>query len=502
MRRAAAAVLAALLLASGGACRRASASPSVLRIGHETDVLSLDPTAVTESGTNSILSNVYEGLVAFDRDMAIVPALAATWGNEDDRTWLIELRETRFHDGTPLTAEEVKLALDRAREGPSGVRAHLSTIESIDALDARRLRLRTIRRDPLLMNRLAYVLIPRRTRAVDGSPRLVGTGPYEIVRWEKGRVLETRAFDGYWKGRPAVDVARFVPVAEGDRSVEALEGHEVDVLRFFPEMLRGRVDAPGVHVVARNGLITYYLWFNTERAPAGAPRNPFADRRVRQAVSLAIDRDALARRMGSTAVPARQLVQKGVFGYVAEGPHLGYDPEAARALLRQAGYPDGFDTVLTHRGQVSVASAAGAVRDMLAAVGVRVRLEAPEWETVVHAWQSHRLPFFLAGWNFENGDATSFLEDCLMTPDSRRQRGSSNPGFSSARLDGLIEEQAVIFGDPNRLRHYAEVMRAVLDEMPLVPLYDRANLYGVADGVEWQPRLDGKLLAAEMKRRP
>jgi peptide/nickel transport system substrate-binding protein len=111
------------------------------------------------------------------------------------------------------------------------------------------------------------------------------------------------------------------------------------------------------------------------------------------------------------------------------------------------------------------------------------------------------LPFFLLGWRFENGDAASFLRDCLMTRDAARGSGTYNPGYSNPELDRLIEDNAQMFGDTARLAQYAELMKLALDELPIVPLYHRANLFGVSPRVEWRPRLDGKLLAAEMKLR-
>ena len=108
----------------------------------------------------------------------------------------------------------------------------------------------------------------------------------------------------------------------------------------------------------------------------------------------------------------------------------------------------------------------------------------------------------LAGWRFENGDATSFLRDCLFTRDARRHTGGSNPGFSSLAFDRLIEENEQIFNETRRLRHYEKLMTLAMEEMPIVPLHHRDNLYAVSERVEWQPRLDGKLLAVEMRLKP
>ncbi len=488
-----------VVLAAAWSCRPGGAPASVIRIAHEGDVLGTDP-ALSDSVTRSVLGNMFEGLVAFDGDMALVPALAVHWSSPDDRTWVFELRDgVRFHDGTRLTAEEVKRSLLRDQSRPeSQIHQHLAGILQVDAEGALRLRVRTVGPDPLLLNRLAYVPVHRDWGGRGETAPRAGTGPYRLAHWEPGRRLEAVAFAEHWAGAPPIGVARFVPVEEGEQSLRVLERGEVDVLRFVPEMLEERAKAvPSVRVPARSGLATYYLWMDSR--PAARSVNPFTDRRVRQALSLGIDRAALVRRLGGRGVPADQLVQTGVFGHVATLPPLGFDPDAARRLLSEAGHGGGFEAELVHRASAPVAAVAEAIRAMLAEVGVRLTLRTMPWPELVEAWRAGRLPFFLAGWNFESGDAYSFVVDCVLTRDVPRRHGLSNAGFSDAPLDHLILEHASVFQRTDRLRHYERLMRAALVEMPIVPLYTRDYLFGVSQRVQWQPRLDGRLLVSEMR---
>lgn len=485
--------VAVLCLMAAGACR-GPAPPPKLRIAHESDVLSIDPGAHAESVTHSVLSNVYEGLVTFDSEMALAPALAVHWSAPDDETWVFELRKgVTFHDGTPFTAEQVKPWLDRIRgDATSDLRGHLANVSQVEALSPTRLAVRTHRRDLLLLNRLAYVLIARPTH---GAPGMAGTGPYRIVRWEKGRVLETEAYAGHWGGRPGIGRVDFVPVEDGPAAVTAVREGRVDVLRWVPEERAGEIRSlPGVTLASRLGLSSYYLWLSGD---AGAGRTPFADARVRRAVSMAVDRKALVRALGGGVV-ANQLVQKGVFGHVADLPELPHDVAGARALLAEAGYPAGFDTELVHRSGATASLVASALRAMLAAAGIRATLRTPDWSQVVDGWTAGTLPFFFAGWRFENGDAYSFFLDCVHSREPDGSRGSSNPGFRSARLDALIEEHGRLGTESARRAHYGVLARASLEEMPMVPLYTRENLYAVSHSVSWTPRLDGRLLAAEM----
>jgi peptide/nickel transport system substrate-binding protein len=442
---------------------------------------------------------MFEGLVGFDRDMKVVPALAASWSTEDDRTWLLTLRkDVRFHDGALLTAADIQTALERGQRDPaSSYKAQLSNVESLQAVEPGSLRIKTRWPDPLLLNRLASVRVARTNGVAPGDGRPIGTGPYRFVGWEKGRELVVEAFDGYWGEAPAYHKVRFVALEGGPQGLAALQRGQVDVLRSVPEALEPELRRiSGVHVESRPSLVTYFLWFNAQ--PGAAGKNPFADKRVRTAIALAIDRPALVAALGGRAIPARELVQQGVFGYVAALPELKHDPETARALLKSAGYPSGFEVALQHRSGVSIETVAVLIRKMLGEVGIQVRLESPDWADVLEHWQAARIPFFLAGWRFDDGDALSFLRDCILTRNPQAGYGTFNAGFSSPVLDRLIEENGRMFGDMKRLKQYEALMRSAFDEMPLVPLYTGYDIYGVSDRVRWQPRLDGDLRAAEM----
>jgi peptide/nickel transport system substrate-binding protein len=180
-------------------------------------------------------------------------------------------------------------------------------------------------------------------------------------------------------------------------------------------------------------------------------------------------------------------------------PELAYDPAAARALLREARGEQPLELELVHRSAASITAVAALLKEQLAAVGIELRLVTPPWPQLVADWKAGgRIPFLLAGWYFENGDAMSFFRDCLATRDAARGQGAFNPGYSNAELDALVDEGAPLLQRLSRIERYEKLTRLALDEVPLVPLYHRASLYAVSKRVRWEPRLDGKLLAAEM----
>jgi peptide/nickel transport system substrate-binding protein len=481
-------LLGAALLAPLVACRR-SPQPTTLGITYRSEILSLDPAAPADAETGSVLSNMYEGLVAFDKDMHLVPALATSWNVLDDHTWLVNLRRNvRFHDGGTLTAVDVKFSLERSDS--------LALVKQVDVIDEGSLRLRTLWPDALLLNRLTHVLIvPRGRQAQDYDSQPIGTGPYRFVRWERGTRLTLEAFPDYWGGRPPVDRVEFLPL-DVPRAREALAQGRVDVLALPRSMVRDLQAPPGVRIERRPGLAAAFLWFRSMQEQ-GKPRDPFADGRVRRAVSLAIERRKLIESLGGNGTPANQLLARGVFGYVSALPELPFDPGAARTLLAEAGYPRGFDTNLVCPDN-DTRPACASIKQMLDAIGIRATVETVPWSSFVSRWARGQLPFFLATWRFDDGDALSFLRDCLFTRDPARKFGSYNPGFSSAPLDQLIEETERTPGETQRLLHYEKVMRMALLEMPIVPLYHPDNVYAVSEKLRWQPRVDGNLLAAEM----
>jgi peptide/nickel transport system substrate-binding protein len=489
--------LASLLVLA--ACR-ARESPRVIRLGHEADVLGLDPITESDDATASILSNVFEPLVVLDADVTLRPALAVSWTSPDENTWLFELRSgVTFHDGHSLTAAVVVNAMERARTDPaSKVRGYLASVVSIEAADGRTVRFRTRTRDPLLLNRLASIPILR--AGASGAPPS-GTGPYRIVRWQKGERLEAEAFSGYWGGAPAIARVEFVPLPSAESILDALAHRRVDVVRSVSEAAEPRAAAlRGVQIVSRPGLWNRYIWMRTLPRASGTP-NPFADPRVRRAISLALDRGELARRVGGHASPANQLVPPGVFGYLPGLPEPPRDLAAARKLLAAAGYEGGFETPLAYAPALANAAAAEGIRQMLGEAGIRVKPTSIPREEIFQRWQAGESTFFLGAWLFDSMDATSFLRDCVATRDSTRGTGTFNAGFSSPALDRLIEENAAIPGPQLRAGHYARLMPAVMDEMPMIPLYTEANVFAVSDRVVFRPRFDGRLLAFEMSLR-
>ena len=473
-------------------------------MSHESDLVSLDPNASTEDATFSILSNVYEALVTFDGHMAVVPCLAVRWSSPDDRTWQVHLRTgVRFHDGSPFTALDVQRSFERARSrADSDVRAYLQPIQEMEAVGPHELRLRTRRREPTLMSRLAYVLVGREIRRPDGLPGFVGTGPYRALFWSKGGPLETEAFREHWSGAPPIARVIFLPPRPAEESVASMQRGEVDLLREIPVHLVNRLSGlPGVRILSHTGLSAYYLWIDSRTQPGARPP-PLGQKAVRQAISYALDRQALLLGLGEYGTPLPHLVPRAVVGHAPQLPAPDGSLPEARRLLETAGYENGFDLELNYRTGVPVLGiVAERIRAMLGRAGIRVTTRALDQESLIGRWQEGRLPFFLAGWRFETADAYAFLVDAVLTREPARSRGGYNPGYSNPVLDRLIEEHGEVPAGPMRVSHYEHVMRLATQELPVIPLYTAASPYAVSRRLVFQPRIDGRLLAAEMSLR-
>jgi peptide/nickel transport system substrate-binding protein len=462
-----------------------------VRIAYEADApVPLDPVVVPDATARSLLSNFFEPLVGFDAHMGFVPALAKSWTNVGERTWETELRAgVVFHDGTPLTAAATVEALQRAQNDSRSTSRHLlAAVSGIEVVDEHRIRLRLMTSvpDPVLANRLPSILIGHEYRGADGVVRYAGTGPYRPVS-STGSTVEARVFYRYWGPRPIVAAARFLLVPGARRSTLP---EQADVFPTVDPM------PPGFHEVTGEGQASVYLWINA--AGHDRERKPLADPRVRQALALAVDRTALLQVAGH-ADRLDQPVPREIFGHVPELPREEPSPNRARELLAASGYRTGFETELAYRNHGAVSDdVVAALAGQLAAIGIRARLAPTEGPALLERWRGQRVALLLAPWSFDNGDAYSFLVDCVRSR-SGDAAGAFNVGFESPEIDALIDELGRV--SDVRARRYGPVMRAVMDAVPLIPLYQPRAIYAVRDGLLWAPRADGSIRAADVSRR-
>jgi peptide/nickel transport system substrate-binding protein len=395
--------LAGLSIAAGLAAAGPAAAENVLRWASVAGAVTFDPHSAN-SGPDIIQQySVYERLLDTSARLAVVPQLAVSWRPVGPTTWEFKLRkEVRFHDGAPFTAEDVLFSLERARTEPSQYAGFFVDISDVCAVDAYTVHITTRTPDALLPDRLRKLFIMSKrwaegqgvTRAADfnaaqetyATRHSNGTGPFILEAFEPGgRIVMRRNAD--WWGREHypvnIDRIEFAPIAAPEQRVEALLKGEIDLLTSPPFDALARIEGtPGLKLAHTTHL--HSVWLGVDQASAELRSsnikgmNPFKDKRVRQALYQAIDilaiRDDV---MQGLLVPAGMIIPPGVNGHAPEfEQRLPYDPEAARTLLAEAGYPDGFSVGLdcTNNGFVNDEAVCRAVAEQLSEIGIAVSI--------------------------------------------------------------------------------------------------------------------------------
>jgi peptide/nickel transport system substrate-binding protein len=487
--------LATLSLAAVPACREREPAPPPppIRIATYSAPLALDPHFYNEIATFSFLGNVYEGLVAFDSQLRLQPALAASWENPNDLTWRFRLRPgIHFHDGRPLGADDVVASLERARNHPrSGVSNFLVGVVEIRKLDPATIEIVTERPSPVLLNKLCFILVvPRDSPAEITAP--VGSGPYRLTAFEAGERLVLEAFDGYWGGRPDVGRAEFLVIADATERVDRLVAGTVDFANEIDPEAVARVEACSeCRVAATEGLVVEYLQMRVDEPP-------FSDLRVRRAVHLALDRETIvAEQLLGQGAPVGQLVGRQVFGHAPELVAPRRDLATARRLLAEAGFPAGFESDLALRE----GRRADTIVRQLAEVGIRLRPAPSPWADVYARLQRREVPFYLGGVVAVSADASDVFDSKVHSRDPAAGYGDTNYNYyANPTIDALIESSATTMDMRQRRQMLQSVMRGVMEDLPIIPLFVPFELYAVRRDLLWEPRRDGMLRLFEMRR--
>ncbi len=475
-------------------CRKGT--PTTLRIAMSSEPVTFDPHLQDEKTTMSILGNLYEGLTAFDPDMRIEPALASSWENPDELRWRFHLRQgVRFHDGRKLSTDDVAFSIQRARRHPkSMVSGFMVAVRNTQIIDETTIDIITDKPFPLLLRKLGFIAIVP-SDSPDEIQIPIGTGPYAFKSYTKGKELNLAAMKGYWRGTPTWPHMRFVFAGEATRRVQLLLDGSVDVAASLTgEVLPRDSRASECMLRMRSGLAVTFLGLRVN-----AP--PLSDPRVRQAINLALDRRRLVRMgLADQAEPASQLVNPQIFGYVPSLSGTVQNLPEARRLLKEAGFSDGMDLDLECADGMERESVE--IRSQLADVGIRVKLVTLTWKEMYGRLAEGRVGFFLAGYACDSGDASDLYDATMHTRDTGKGYGESNfMGYSNPALDRLIEEANQTMDMLMRRDLLEQATKIAAADLPLIPLWSNRTVYGLRAGINWQPRLDRKILGFEFHRR-
>lgn len=463
---------------------------------------SLDPHAENTFGPFQVLANVYEGLVAFDGQLRVRPALAASWESPDPTTWVFHLRKgVRFASGQPLEAADVVASLERVQREPGlEMRGHLPHVASVEALDAETVRVRTSRPTPLLLNHLTFVaIVPR--GASDLRRAADGTGPFRVESWAAGEV-RLRRNDQHWEGPPALEALVFHTERAAEEAAQGLLDRRYHLATFNTRRFEAVLArAPHLRLARQQNLFLRYLGLDVGRAVTPycpVTPNPFQRQTVRLALDLAIDRRDLVAGLGTGAAPASQLVPRTIFGFDPSLPEPQPDLAAARRLLAEAGLGAGFPVALHTRERY--AEAARRLAGQLSHVRLQVEVRVVPDSEFFRALAAGDVTLWLSGFGCPLGDASELLENAMHSRDEARGLGFNNyGGFRDGEVDRAIEEAASLTGMGERRSAIQSLMSRLAEERPWLPLYFDEDLHAVDRRFDWEPRTDGYLLGREVR---
>jgi len=493
------------LLLAGCGRRQPSLSRDLVQgsipIALDADVETLDPAMHRSRTVEAVVRNICDGLVARDAQMEYVPQLAASWELESDTRWTFKLREgVTFQDGSAFTAEDVKFTIDRiigAIDGlpPSPRKDLLGPVSAAEVIDDHTVAIITDGPYPILHKKLVFQEIcPKayfeRVGPEEFARKPLGAGPFRLAEWVPGERIVLERFEGYYGGSPEIPPAGvaplagviFLPMEEAATRLASLEAGDVALAVNIPADQAEVIAAlPEARLSVAQGTRTHFVGMNCRRPP-------FSSKAVRKAMQLAIDPAPLIEHflLGRAASLAGMLVPMA-FGWDSSLPEPRQDVNRARALMKEAGHPDGIDVVLDCEN--SDKRIAEAIAGSMRAAGVRAEVRVWKKDNLLNQLRRQERDLFLTSWGNSSLDPSGIL------PVLFRADGYSNFfGYSNAKVDRLLDEADRAMDPEVRRRKYVEVQQILHEEAPTCFHFALEELYGISNRVEnFDARPDGML---------
>ena len=475
------------------------------------DALSMDPHMLNESLLLNFTGNVYEALVGRGKKLELQPELATEWRRTAPTVWRFTLRKgVKFHDGSPFTADDVIFSYERARGEGSDMKTYVGQIKEIRKVDPHTIDIATLEPFPILPDVLTlWRIMSKRwcekndaTRPVDvrkgtenyASTHANGTGPFMLKSRQPGVRTVLVPNPNWWnKAEHNLTEAIFLPIDNAATRVAALISGEIDMMEPVPlqDVQRLQRD-PRLKVMQGPELRTIFLGMDQKRDEllfsSVKGKNPFKDRRVRQAFYQAIDINAIrARIMRGAATPTALMVAPGINGFdPALNKRLPYDAKAAKKLLADAGYPSGFEVTMNcpNDRYVNDAEICQAVAVMLARISVKVNLLAEPKATYFPKVLLRNTSFYLLGWTPGTYDSHNPLFSLMATPGDGGQGQFNLGSYSNARLDELTRQIASETDAAKRQAMISEAFKIHAEDIGHIPLHQQALTWGMKKNIE------------------
>ncbi len=512
-----------------------SVNAQELKVALASEPTSVDPHFHNLTPNIQVTAHIFDALVKPTPAFGLEPGLAASWKATGDKTWEFKLRPgVKFHDGSDFDAADVVYSFCRVptvQNSPSPFTLYTRSIVAIDVVDRYTLSLTTRTAYPLLPVELssigmisdgksgapAIAFNPAgcgagpwpTTEEFNSGKQAIGTGPYKMVQYVKGEQIRLERNASYWGKAPAWDKVTLRPISNQGARVAALLAGDVDFIESPPIQ-----DIPRLQADARlkvvQGVTSRVIYLAMDQASDKAPGvtedipNPFKDKRVREAISLAIDRKVIVDRvMGGLAIPANQFLPEMMFGHNKAIPALDRNPERAKALLAEAGLPNGFELTLStpndrYNNDERVAQA---IAQMLTRAGIKTKVQSFTSSVFFSKRNAFEFGIWLAGWGAQTGEMSSPLRALAATVNKDLGNGVSNQGrYSNPEVDALIAQATSTVDDAARRALLEQAMAKAMIDVGVIPLHYEVRPWAMRKGLSYTPRADEFTFAFDVTR--
>ncbi|MES2934031.1 MAG: ABC transporter substrate-binding protein [Pseudomonadota bacterium] len=490
-----------------------SALAAELKIGLAADVSSLDPHYLNIAPNIGFASHLFDALVNVDPNGRLIPALATEWRAVDATTWEFKLRRgVKFHDGSDMTAADVIFSLDRPAtltNSPGPFTSYTKQIIGKTAPDPYTVRLKTSAPyGPLPLDVSAIFIVSKKAAQTatsddfNSGKALIGTGPFKFATFQRGDRIEVVRNDQYWAPKAAWDKVSFRIMSNAAPRMAALLAGDVDAIESVPTADLAKLKANPKFKLEQKISWRTIFWhldqssrispFIADKAGKPLPANPLRDVRVRQAISKSINRAALVdRTMEGLAVPASNIVAPGIMGYNDTLKVEAYDPEGAKKLLAEAGYPNGF--ALTIHGPnnryINDEQVVQTVAQFLSRIGIQTKVETLPLSVYFGRANKGEFSMALLGWGTLAGDFG--LRTLTGTPNPATGWGSWNWGkYSNPAVDGLVQSALGSVDQAKREDFARQAAAIALKEVAVVPMHHQYATWAMRKGIKYTARTD------------
>lgn len=462
-------------------------------IAYPHQVGALEPVVFNAQDRSGIV-NIYESLVQVDRNLQIRPGLAVSWGRVDDVTWEFRLRPgVKFHNGDGLDVNDVLTSIDRARNYfESDLKPMLANISNVRRISADRIHVITKKPDPLLLNKIAAVLIfPSDFKDFGGTA--IGTGPYKLVSFSLddggGMVLER--FEDYWGAESYFQKATLKFIVDHEERVAALKEGKVDLVVNVPPAAIPGLTNSGVEILAQPNLQVNFLLFNF--------KNSFlSNKEVREVMRMIFDKNKFLELTAGYAKPVNQFVSNGIFGYNPDIEDSQYNPEEAKKKIREVSR---FQRPIVKFHLVDGLQKFGDyIEEQIEQVGIGVDAYYFDAAELSESVKRGDADIYFFGWRSELGDVSDFMQAVAHSRKPQSNYGLYNGlNYRNEEVDRLIEQSEVNLVVEERREQLHKIMSILINDDVLgVPLYESEIIYGFSSQINFVPRIDGYLFVNEL----